>query len=665
MRRISSSRSRRLRLAPAIVAAGAMSVAGPASAAPTTAHFDGRTAVRCTPSANASGPYAKGYDDYLSLNGTAPQYIDPADLNGFALTGLQVSVPTLSYMLGDEVRWIAPEITSLRVAAGHSTPASRELIGFPVSLGQQEYVGADPGIRKALVNNAGPYALDGASRAPVPLSIASMTVTAKGTATKDGPPLQTVTVTCTAGTDGRLEESPIVSIPVVEDSGAVIGVAGVAPDGGGTGGGKEITITGPGVGAATRVTFGAEPATGLRRIDDSTLAVTSPQHAAGAVNVAVTSPVGTSTTSQNSSFTYRAPAVRVSPYGAYYGFADRPNAALEISGNDLEGVRTVLFGSTPVSVTRTNLPYSLTVTAPPGARGFRDLRLLTPDATSENTPVDDFEYRVGTNDGRTGLAGGLDPDGGALITLSGLDLTHAVAVRIDGKPTTDFERLSPTSVRARTPIDTSSGRVSVLFDDGTPETGVGDDARTQFSWDFFTSIVDLAPSSGPATGGTQVVITGGTNINQVSGVTFGGVAATSWTRTGPKEIRATAPPATTPGEVPVVLKGGYREGGIPQDSNAKTFTYTAPTTPPAPAKITGLYPRTQKAKASGLALIVGTKLSGTKYVSFGGKRVRPLLVSPGAILVVTPALPAGSYPVTLVSTNWATDPATAPKLTYR
>ena len=43
----------------------------------------------------------------------------------------------------------------------------------------------------------------------------------------------------------------------------------------------------------------------------------------------------------------------------------------------------------------------------------------------------------------------------------------------------------------------------------------------------------------------------------VQGVTFGGVAATSFTVVGPNVIRATYPPGLTPGRHPVRLQTSY------------------------------------------------------------------------------------------------------------
>lgn len=61
----------------------------------------------------------------------------------------------------------------------------------------------------------------------------------------------------------------------------------------------------------------------------------------------------------------------------------------------------------------------------------------------------------------------------------------------------------------------------------------------------------IDPATGPAVGGTAVVITG-TNLSGVTGVTFGGTAGTALTVLGQNQVRVTTP-AKTAGAYDVVL----------------------------------------------------------------------------------------------------------------
>ena len=56
------------------------------------------------------------------------------------------------------------------------------------------------------------------------------------------------------------------------------------------------------------------------------------------------------------------------------------------------------------------------------------------------------------------------------------------------------------------------------------------------------TVADLSPNTGPAAGGTSVILTG-TGFLGTTAVQFGGTAATSFTVNSATQITATAPPA--------------------------------------------------------------------------------------------------------------------------
>lgn len=82
------------------------------------------------------------------------------------------------------------------------------------------------------------------------------------------------------------------------------GISGVSPATGSTRGGTWVTISGRALLRATQVRFGATPASKLQVISDGQLRALSPQHAAGPVDVTVTTPGGTSATGSGDRFTY-------------------------------------------------------------------------------------------------------------------------------------------------------------------------------------------------------------------------------------------------------------------------------------------------------------------------------------------------------------------------
>src|SRR5436190_1533082 len=83
------------------------------------------------------------------------------------------------------------------------------------------------------------------------------------------------------------------------------------------------------------------------------------------------------------------------------------------------------------------------------------------------------------------------------------------------------------------------------------------------------SVTSISPNSGPAAGGTPVIITG-INFIGVTAVRFGGAAATSFTVTSATSIAATSPAGS--GTVDVTVTNS---GGTSATSSADRFTYAA------------------------------------------------------------------------------------------
>ena len=69
-------------------------------------------------------------------------------------------------------------------------------------------------------------------------------------------------------------------------------MSSVSPNNGSTTGGTAVTITGTNFAAGATVTFGGTAATNVVVVNSTTITATTPLHAAGAVTVTVTNPVG-------------------------------------------------------------------------------------------------------------------------------------------------------------------------------------------------------------------------------------------------------------------------------------------------------------------------------------------------------------------------------------
>jgi hypothetical protein len=105
---------------------------------------------------------------------------------------------------------------------------------------------------------------------------------------------------------------------VLAGSAAALSIAAVQPSSGSTGGGTSTVITGAGFRSGTTVTFGDVPVPAYAS-NSTTLYATAPAHAAGPVDVIVSSASGESTTNRGG-YTY-APPQSFNFNGTWVGYA--------------------------------------------------------------------------------------------------------------------------------------------------------------------------------------------------------------------------------------------------------------------------------------------------------------------------------------------------------
>ena len=154
----------------------------------------------------------------------------------------------------------------------------------------------------------------------------------------------------------------------------------VAPTSGPIAGGTTVTITGEHLTGVTSVTFGGLAGTGLSVASDTSLSVTTPAHAAGPVDVVVTSPDGSS---DPGSFTYVAPPpVPVVSLVAPTSGPIAGGTTVTITGLHLTGVTSVTFGGLAGTGLSVASDTSLSVTTPAHAAGPVDVVVTSPDGSS-------------------------------------------------------------------------------------------------------------------------------------------------------------------------------------------------------------------------------------------------------------------------------------------
>ena len=168
------------------------------------------------------------------------------------------------------------------------------------------------------------------------------------------------------------------------------------------------------------------------------------------------------------------------------------------------------------------------------------------------------------------------------------------------------------------------------------------------------TVTGLAPVAGPATGGTEVTITG-TNFSSTTAVTFGAASAASFVVDSSTQIRATAP-AGAPGSVDVRVTNS---GGQSANTAADDFTFVA-----APA-VTSVSPSSGPTGGGTAVTITGTNLSGASAVSFGGTPASSFTVDSATQITATaPARVPGTVAVRVTTVGGQSPDTAADDYTY-
>src|SRR5207244_3185062 len=126
-------------------------------------------------------------------------------------------------------------------------------------------------------------------------------------------------------------------------------IAGLGPPSGLTQGGYAVVLVGSSFTGATAVSFGGSAASSFHVDSDTKITVFStPAHAAGVVDVTVTTPPGTSALSAADRFTYLAPVPVVAALGPASGL-NLGGYTVTLVGSAFSGATSVSFGGKSVS----------------------------------------------------------------------------------------------------------------------------------------------------------------------------------------------------------------------------------------------------------------------------------------------------------------------------
>ena len=310
-------------------------------------------------------------------------------------------------------------------------------------------------------------------------------------------------------------------------------VTSVAPSSGTTGGGTAVTITGTGFVSGATVTFGGVAATGVSVVSATSIAATTPAHAAGAVVVVVTNP-DSQTGSLSSGFTFAtSPAPTVTSVTPANG-SKAGGTAVTITGSGFLPGASVDFGGSAGTNVVVVSPTSITATTPAHAAGKVSVKVTNTD-TKSGTLAEGFEFL----DAPTLTA--VDPavgatTGGTVLKLTGTKLVSGATVTVGGVAATGVAWVSATELTVTAPAH-AAGLVDIVVTNPDSQSAT---LTAKFTYAVAPTLSAVVPSSGTSEGGTLVTIAG-SGFASGATVSFGGTAATEVTVSSGSLITAKTP----------------------------------------------------------------------------------------------------------------------------
>jgi hypothetical protein len=436
-----------------------------------------------------------------------------------------------------------------------------------------------------------------------------VTVTSPTTITATSPAQFSHSVNVTVATSGGVSAADVADLFAY----GTPSVQSVEPDGGDVAGGTFVAVTGEGFTPGTTVTFASIPATDVTVLSGTQLTAVSPAHAAGAVDVAVTTREGTSLTETTDLFSYGPPTISTLTPSTGPETGGTP---VTIAGTGFTPDATVIFGLSPAASVDVVSGTEIIATSPSGA-GAVDVIVQTPDGNSTPSPSSVFIFG---GPAVTSLSPDTGPvTGGTYVTISGSLFTPDSTVQFGSVPSTSVTYISPSSIVALAPtLPAGSTDVTVTNSVSTSPITIDDLFATGVP-----SVSSIEPDGGPITGGTTVTITGNGFVPDAS-VDFGFFPATNVTVDSETQITATAP-AQAAGSKDVTVTNG--QGTSPTNSG-DVFIYGEP-------GVVAVSPSSGPVGGGTVVTVNGTGFTPDATVFFGFQAASSVTVQSSTSLTVT------------------------------
>lgn len=441
----------------------------------------------------------------------------------------------------------------------------------------------------------------------------------------------------------------------------------VVPDHGPLHGGTTVVLTGSGFSTATAVTFGdaGGPATFTVDSDTQLTAVAPAAPYEGSVSITVTNAVGVSTPTPSGSFNYIAPPYvwSVTPSGG----TTAGGTPVELGGSGIESVTSVRFGDTPVAFTFDADRYVLRTVTPAHAAGPVPVIIENENGTSTTTPDwgNTYTYAEPGVPTLRDLSPNYGTDiGGTSVTIWGVDLQNVTGVRFGDTPATSFEIVNTWSVFTVTAVTPphALGDVQVTLESAAGDSTPGPGTTFSYLPQPPPGLGGLAPSEGPAEGGSNVELWG-QGFSHATSVTFGGVPALSFTVHADGNITAVAPPAndqTNASLVHVVVTTPV--GATDPDSQSGLYGYRVHLVP----TVSSLYPNRGPVGGGNEVQITGAGFTNASSVRFGSHEATFRVTNDRRIVATAPAVADPYlYDVTVTTALGANESSSSSWYLYR
>lgn len=316
-----------------------------------------------------------------------------------------------------------------------------------------------------------------------------------------------------------------------------------------------------------------------------------------------------------------------------------------ITGSAFSGATAVNFGANPAVTFNVDADTQITALTPPGT-GSVNISVTTPDGSTSVTLPTQFTYAVAPIPPQiTGISPATGtPAGGTSVVITGAGFTGTGAVKFGPTAAAGFSVDSDTQITAASPaLGVGTVDITVTTPAGTSAASAAD----QFTFAVpAPTVKSIAPASGPAAGGTAVIITGA-DFAAASTVSFDAATA-AFSIDSNTQITAASPAGT--GTVHVVVT---TPSGASLTTAADQFTWLAAVAP----TVTAISPTTGAATGGDTIIITGTGFTGATAVGFGVTGSASVTVNSDT--QITAVSPAGTGTVDVTVTTPAGTSATS------